>query len=226
MNDTAQRPEPGAAAAVVARLRRELGAERVIHEAEGLRPYECDALTIYRDLPLAVALPRDAAQVRSVLRVCHELDLPVVARGAGTGLCAGSMPHPEGVLLNLAGLDRVLEVDPLARSARVQPGVSNLAISAAAAPSTTVTSGGAVAEVHSGQSHPAESKAAAAQRSAARRRQSCGRQKPPSRSRMPCQSSDSVQPPSSRKATERSRATAAEASAPSPRAASVARAVA
>ncbi|MAT93194.1 MAG: glycolate oxidase subunit GlcE [Halioglobus sp.] len=134
MNDTAQRPEPGAAAAVVARLRRELGAERVIHEAEGLRPYECDALTIYRDLPLAVALPRDAAQVRSVLRVCHELDLPVVARGAGTGLCAGSMPHPEGVLLNLAGLDRVLEVDPLARSARVQPGVSNLAISAAAAP--------------------------------------------------------------------------------------------
>ena len=100
------------------------------------------------------------------------------------------------------------------------------AISAAAAPSTTVTKGGASPEVQSGQSHAAQSKAAAQQRSAARKRESCGRQKSSSLRRMPCQSSDSVQPPSSRKAAELSRATAAEASAPSPRAASVARAVA
>jgi glycolate oxidase len=119
--------------ALLAGLRACLGPTSLIVEAESQRPYECDALPIYRDLPLAVALPETPAQVREVLRICHALDVPVVARGAGTGLCAAAMPHPEGVLLGLSKLDRILDIDPLARTATVQPGVSNLGISAAAA---------------------------------------------------------------------------------------------
>lgn len=115
------------------RLRLCLGVDGIIEEPESQRPFECDALTLYRELPLAVALPDSPAQVQQVLRICHELDVPVVARGAGTGLCAGAMPHPEGVLLAMSKLDRILEIDPLARTARVEPGVSNLSISEAAA---------------------------------------------------------------------------------------------
>jgi glycolate oxidase len=100
---------------------------------ESQRPFECDALTLYRELPLLVALPATAGQVQDVLRICHQLNVPVVARGSGTGLCAGAMPHPEGVLLSLSKLDRILDIDTLARTARVQPGVSNLSISDAAA---------------------------------------------------------------------------------------------
>jgi glycolate oxidase len=115
------------------RLRQCLRGDCIIEEVESQRPYECDALTLYRELPLAVVLPETVQQVQQVLRICHALDVPVVARGAGTGLCAGAMPHPEGVLLALTKLDRILEIDPLARTARVQPGVSNLSISEAAA---------------------------------------------------------------------------------------------
>ena len=115
------------------RLRQCLAAECIIDEPESQRPYECDALTLYRDLPLAVVLPQSVAQVQQVLKICHELNVPVVARGAGTGLCAGAMPHAEGILLVLSKLDRILDIDPLARTARVQPGVSNLSISEAAA---------------------------------------------------------------------------------------------
>jgi glycolate oxidase len=115
------------------RLRQCLAAECIIEEPESQRPYECDALTLYRDLPLAVVLPQSVAQVQQVLKICHELNVPVVARGAGTGLCAGAMPHAEGILLVLSKLDRILDIDPLARTARVQPGVSNLSISEAAA---------------------------------------------------------------------------------------------
>jgi len=118
---------------LLARLQAVLPRHCIISETESQRPFECDALTIYRELPLLVALPETVEQVRQVLRICHELAVPVVARGAGTGLCAGSMPHPEGLLLVLSKLDKVLEIDPLARTARVQPGVSNLAISAAVA---------------------------------------------------------------------------------------------
>jgi len=118
---------------LLARLQAVLPQHCIISETESQRPFECDALTIYRELPLLVALPETVEQVRQVLRICHELAVPVVARGAGTGLCAGSMPHPEGLLLVLSKLDKVLEIDPLARTARVQPGVSNLAISAAVA---------------------------------------------------------------------------------------------
>jgi len=118
---------------LIRRLRQRLSAECIIEEAESQRPYECDALPLYRDLPLVVALPETVEQVQQVLRICHQLEVPVVARGAGTGLCGGAMPHPEGVLLALSKLDRILEIDPLARTARVQPGVSNLSISEAVA---------------------------------------------------------------------------------------------
>ena len=118
---------------LVGALQRCLPADCLVLETETQRPFECDALTIYRDLPLLVALPETVEQVQEVLRICHRLDVPVVARGSGTGLTAGSMPHPEGVLLVLSKLDRILEIDPLARTARVQVGVSNLSISAAAA---------------------------------------------------------------------------------------------
>jgi glycolate oxidase len=118
---------------LLARLQAVLPGHCIISETESQRPFECDALTIYRELPLLVALPETVEEVQQVLRICHELAVPVVARGAGTGLCAGSMPHPEGLLLGLSKLDRIVEIDPLARTARVQPGVSNLAISAAVA---------------------------------------------------------------------------------------------
>lgn len=105
----------------------------LVTEPEAQRPFECDGLTLYRELPLYVALPETVEQAQAVLRCCHAMNVPVVARGSGTGLCAGAMPHPEGVLLGLSKLDRILEIDPGARIARLQPGVTNLAISAAAA---------------------------------------------------------------------------------------------
>lgn len=111
-----------------------LPAHCLIADKESQRPFECDGLSLYRELPLLVALPETVEQVQDVMRCCHRLQVPVVARGAGTGLCAGSMPHPEGVLLVLSKLNRVLAIDPLARCARVQPGVTNLSISEAAAP--------------------------------------------------------------------------------------------
>jgi len=101
---------------------------------EELRPYECDGLAAHRQQPLLVALPRTEAEVCAVVRTCRELAVPLVARGAGTGLSGGAMPHGAGVLLSLTRLDRILDIDPLARTARVQPGVRNLAVSEAAAP--------------------------------------------------------------------------------------------
>ena len=106
----------------------------LLHDLEDLRPYECDGLTAYRQLPLAVCLPENEGQVIDVLRACHQLGVPVVARGAGTGLSGGAMPHARGVVLSLARFNRILRVDPLARLAVVQPGVRNLAVSEAAAP--------------------------------------------------------------------------------------------
>ncbi|MFZ0497870.1 MAG: FAD-linked oxidase C-terminal domain-containing protein [Steroidobacteraceae bacterium] len=119
---------------VIERLRRVLPAGAVLSRPEELKPYECDALTMYRQTPLAVALPVDEAQVAAVLRLCYEARVPVIARGAGTGLSGGATPRPDAVLLSLARLSRIISVDPLSRTARVQPGVRNLAISEAAAP--------------------------------------------------------------------------------------------
>lgn len=113
-------------------LREYLGNDNLIEDTESQKPFECDALTTYRELPLLVALPATTEQVREVLRLCYASDVPVVPRGAGTGLCAGAMPHPEGVLLCLSKLDRVLEVNAAGRFARVQPGVANQAITRAA----------------------------------------------------------------------------------------------
>ncbi|NVK43089.1 MAG: FAD-binding protein [Oceanospirillaceae bacterium] len=115
------------------RFRRFIDPEYVISDDETLRPYECDGLSMYCERPMLVVLPETVEQVQEVLRICHREQVPVVARGAGTGLCAGAMPHAEGVVLSLAKFNRILEIDPLARSARVQPGVRNLAISEAAA---------------------------------------------------------------------------------------------
>jgi len=120
-------------AELVRRLAAVLRPGCLLHETEDLKPYECDGLSAYREVPLAVALPEDEAQVAATLRVCHQLRVPVVARGAGTGLSGGAMPHAQGVLLGLSKMKRILEIDPVARIARVQPGVRNLAISEAVA---------------------------------------------------------------------------------------------
>jgi glycolate oxidase len=105
----------------------------VVAKAEGMRVYESDGLAAYRGMPAAVALPRTAGEVAAVLKVCRELGAPVVARGAGTGLSGGALPFPGSVLLTLSRMNRILEIDPDALTARVQPGVRNLAISEAVA---------------------------------------------------------------------------------------------
>jgi glycolate oxidase len=110
-----------------------LGADSIIRDTETMRAYECDGLPLLRELPGLVVLPDTVEQVQGILQCCHELGVPVVPRGAGTGLSAGALPHPDGVLVSLARFDRILQVDPLGRTARVQPGVTNLAISAAVA---------------------------------------------------------------------------------------------
>jgi glycolate oxidase len=119
---------------VASRLREFMPRSSVLTEEEDLRPYECDGLSAYRRLPWIVALPETVEQVGRLLRLCSEQDIPVVARGAGTGLSGGALPLEDGVLLSLAKFNRILEVDPANRTATVQPGVRNLAISEAAAP--------------------------------------------------------------------------------------------
>jgi glycolate oxidase len=121
-------------AQVVRALQAELPSHALIWHEEDTTPYECDGLTAYRARPLVVALPETEAQVAAVLRSCHGLGVPVVARGAGTGLSGGAMPHTMGVTLSLAKFNRILKVDPTSRTAVVQCGVRNLAISEAAAP--------------------------------------------------------------------------------------------
>ena len=119
---------------VVAALRAVLPTHALLWRGEDTTPYECDGLTAYRESPLVVALPETEAQVAAVLGVCHGLHVPVVARGAGTGLSGGATPHRWGVTLSLAKFNRILKLDPVARTAVVQCGVRNLAISEAAAP--------------------------------------------------------------------------------------------
>ncbi|MES3009557.1 MAG: FAD-linked oxidase C-terminal domain-containing protein [Pseudomonadota bacterium] len=111
-----------------------LPAHALLWQPEDTTPYECDGLTAYRQRPFAVALPETEAQVQAVLKTCHALGVPVVARGAGTGLSGGAMPHAQGVTLSLAKFNQILKLDALSRTAVVQCGVRNLAISEAAAP--------------------------------------------------------------------------------------------
>jgi glycolate dehydrogenase FAD-linked subunit len=115
-------------------LREFLPARAVLHEEEDTRPYECDGLTAYRQLPMVVALPESEEQVRRILEVCSSMNTPVVPRGAGTGLSGGALPPGDGVLLSMAKFMRVLRIDPLARIAVVQPGVRNAVVSELAAP--------------------------------------------------------------------------------------------
>ncbi len=132
-----QTPDPTHRAArqreVVAALSAVLPPHALLWQAEDTTPYECDGLTAYREKPLVVALPETEEQVAAVLHECHRLAVPVVARGAGTGLSGGALPHTMGVTLALAKFNRIVEVDPVARTATVQCGVRNLAISEAAA---------------------------------------------------------------------------------------------
>jgi len=132
--DVTAAPAPQRRREVIERLAAILPAHCLLHRIEDTRPYECDGLTAYRQLPLAVVLPETEDQLRRVLAACRALEVPVVARGAGTSLSGGSMPHAAGVVLSLAKFNRILSVDPLARLAHVQPGVRNLAISEAVAP--------------------------------------------------------------------------------------------
>lgn len=127
-------PGPATALQVTAALQAVLPMHCVLSRSEDTRPYECDGLSLYRALPMAVVLPETEAQVQTVLRVCKSLNVPVVARGAGTGLSGGAMPHAQGVLLGLAKFNRIRRIDAEAAIAIVEPGVRNLAVSEAAAP--------------------------------------------------------------------------------------------
>src|SRR5450631_1778879 len=118
MSTAAARPAPDRRAALLARLGAVLPRSALLAAPEDMRPFECDGLAAHHCLPLAVALPANEAEVAAVLAACHALQVPVVARGAGTGLSGGAMPVADGLLLSLAKLDRILSVDPLARTAR------------------------------------------------------------------------------------------------------------
>ena len=121
-------------AAVARALLAVLPAGSVLWKPTDTRPYECDGLSMFRQLPMVVVLPDTEEQIVAVLRICTTMQVPVVARGAGTSLSGGSMPHGEGVLLALGKLSRIVSIDAYSRTAVVQPGVRNLAISEAAAP--------------------------------------------------------------------------------------------
>ena len=130
-SDKLQRSERQAQ--VVKGLQAHLPSHALLWHNEDTTPYECDGLTAYRQRPLVVALPETEAQVQAVLRTCHALQVPVVARGAGTGLSGGALPHALGVTLSLAKFNRIVRIDAQSRTAVVQCGVRNLAISDAAA---------------------------------------------------------------------------------------------
>lgn len=115
--------------AVVTALRAVLPAHCVLYNEEDTRPYECDGLAAYRQLPMVVTLPENETQVIAILNVCRSMQVPIVPRGAGTGLSGGAMPIADGVVLSTAKLNKILKVDAYARTAVVQPGVRNLAIS-------------------------------------------------------------------------------------------------
>ena len=121
-------------AKVLRSLKTLLPAHALLYQSEDTTPYECDGLTAYRARPLLVALPETEAQVAAVLKACYALNVPVVARGAGTGLSGGAMPNPLGVTLSLAKFNKILKIDKRSRTAVVQCGVRNLAISEAASP--------------------------------------------------------------------------------------------
>ena len=119
---------------VIRGLREMLPANCVLSAPEDTRPFECDGLTLIRQIPMVVVLPENLPQLQQVLQFCNANQVPIVPRGAGTGLAGSALPHPAGVLLSMAKFNRILEVDVHGRTATVEPGVRNLAISEAAAP--------------------------------------------------------------------------------------------
>ena len=137
MNASVEQPSqttvPNRQREVVTALQAALPPRCILFDEEDTRPYECDGLAAYRQLPMVVVLPDTEAQVVEILKICHALHVPIVPRGAGTGLSGGAMPIADGVVLSTARLNRIVKLDPYARTAAVQPGVRNLAISEAAA---------------------------------------------------------------------------------------------
>jgi len=135
MNTSSAPPfPPGRKQQVVAALRAIVPAHCVLFEEEDTRPYECDGLAAYRQLPMVVVLPENEEQVVAILNACRGMQVPIVPRGAGTGLSGGALPIADGVVLSTAKFRQIVKLDPHARTAVVQPGVRNLAISEAAAP--------------------------------------------------------------------------------------------
>jgi len=120
-------------AILVNALRPFLTDDALLWQPEDTIPYECDGLAAYRKMPLAVALPENEGQVVNILKACKDLGIPVVPRGSGTGLSGGAMPIEQGLVLSLAKFKKILHIDPFTRTAVVQPGVRNLAISEAVA---------------------------------------------------------------------------------------------
>ena len=118
----------------VSALQKILPVGAVILSKEGQRPFECDGLTIYQQLPLVTAMPETVDQVQAILRLSHLHGVPLVPRGAGTGLCAGAMPHAEGLLLVMTKLNQIIHINHETCTATVQPGVRNLALTEAVAP--------------------------------------------------------------------------------------------
>jgi len=116
---------------LIDRLRQILPTDNVIVEETELRAYECDALTMYRQLPLVVVLPETVEHVSKIMALANEMNVKVVPRGAGTSLSGGSLPLGDGILLGMGKFNRVLEIDYANRCVRVQPGVTNLAITTA-----------------------------------------------------------------------------------------------
>lgn len=117
----------------VDKLKRLLPEGLIITDEELLRVYECDALSAYRQLPRCVVMPESVDQVQAVMQLCHQENVPVVARGAGTGLSGGALPVADGLLLSLSKFNQIIHLDPEQRIARVQPGVRNISVSEAAA---------------------------------------------------------------------------------------------
>ena len=119
---------------LIAKLRAIVPSRALLTDAEAMKPYECDGLSAYRQVPMLVVLPQSVEEVQRILALAHETNTKVVARGSGTGLSGGATPLGDGILMSLAKFNRIVSVDPLARTARVQPGVRNLKISEEVAP--------------------------------------------------------------------------------------------
>jgi glycolate oxidase len=119
--------------AFVAEIRAVLPADAVVSEPEQLRTYECDGLTGHRSTPGLVTLPASSEHVQAVVRACHRHGVPFVARGAGTGLSGGALPSADGVVISLARMNRILEVDLDGGRITVEPGLTNLDVTRAVA---------------------------------------------------------------------------------------------